>query len=114
MRDYKDSPVTERGDYGGVHTNSGIHNFAAYKILTAVDAAGKAILTPRDVMAIFYLADTQRLSHTSQFSDSRRAVADSALTLFRDLPVAERRAKLAAIDDAFDAVGIVGARVVVN
>jgi Zn-dependent metalloprotease len=114
MRDYQDLPVTEPGDYGGVHINSGIHNFAAYKMLTAKDAAGKPALTPKEVAAIFYLANTQRLSRTSQFKDSRRAVADSALSLFMNLPVSQKRVKLGAIDDAFDAVGIKGARVVVD
>jgi len=114
MKNYKDLPVTQAGDYGGVHTNSGIHNFAAYKILTAKDASGKPALTPKEVAAIFYMANTQRLSRTSQFKDSRRAVADSALSLFMNLPVSQKRVKLGAIDDAFDAVGIKGARVVVD
>jgi Zn-dependent metalloprotease len=114
MRDFKKLPVTRKGDYGGVHTNSGIHNFAAYKILIAKDTSGNPVLTPAETAQIFYLADTQRLSATSQFSDSRRAVADSALSLFRNLPLAQKKLKLAAIDDAFDAVGIPGTRVKVS
>jgi Zn-dependent metalloprotease len=114
MRDFKVLPVTRSGDQGGVHTNSGIPNFAAFKILTARDSSGKALITPEEAAQIFYLADTQRLSATSQFSDSRRAVTDSALSLFRNLPLATKKAKLGAIDDAFDAVGIAGARVVVT
>lgn len=114
MKDFRVLPVTRNGDFGGVHINSGIHNFAAFKILTAKDTAGKPALTPGEVAAIFYLADTQRLSRTSQFSDSRRAVADSALSLFASLPVAQRKVKLGAIDDAFDAVAIQGDRVVVG
>jgi Zn-dependent metalloprotease len=114
MRDFKKLPVTRNGDYGGVHINSGIHNFAAYKILTAKDTSGNPALTPAETTQVFYLADTQRLSATSQFSDSRRAVADSALTLFRNLPLAQKKLKLAAIDDAFDAVGIPGTRVKVS
>jgi Zn-dependent metalloprotease len=116
MKDYRNLPVTRNGDFGGVHINSGIHNFAAYKILTAKNSSGKKILTSSEVAAIFYLADTQRLAATSQFVDSRRAVADSALSLFRSLnvPLADQKAKMAAIDDAFDAVGIKGTRVVVS
>ena len=112
MKHYQDLPLSK--DHGGVHTNSGIHNFAAFKMLTAKDAAGRPALTPSEVAAIFYLANTQRLSRTSQFSDSRRAVTDSALSLFMNLPVSQRRVKIGAIDDAFDAVGIKGARVVVG
>jgi Zn-dependent metalloprotease len=114
MKDYVNLPATYSGDFGGVHINSGIHNFAAYKILTAKNGAGKPALTPSEVAAVFYLADTQRLSRTSQFSDSRRAVADSALSLFANLPLSQKKIKLKAIDDAFDAVGIKGTRVVVH
>ena len=110
MRHFKRLPNTENGDWGGVHVNSGIHNKAAYLMLTAKVRGGASALTPQEVAAIFYLALTQRLSRTSHFADSRRAVVDSALTLFRKMPVAVQRAKLAAVDDAFDAVGIKGKR----
>ncbi len=64
-------------------------------------------LTPAEVGAVFYLALTQRLTRTSQFIDSRRAVAASAQTLFRTLPEEERTRKVSAVEAAFDAVGIV-------
>ncbi len=35
MRDYRLMPNTRAGDFGGVHYNSGIHNHAAYTIMTA-------------------------------------------------------------------------------
>jgi Zn-dependent metalloprotease len=114
MSDFRDLPVTRAGDFGGVHVNSGIHNFAAYKILTAKDASGEAAVTPAEVAQIFYLADTQRLAATSQFSDSRQAVVNSALSLFMNLPLAQKKIKLSAIDDAFDAVEIAGRRVQVS
>ncbi len=63
-------------------------------------------MTPDEVAAVFYLALTQRLSRTSQFADSRRAVITSARTLFRKLPADEQERKITAIEDAFDAVGI--------
>jgi Zn-dependent metalloprotease len=47
------------------------------------------------------------MTRTSQFGDARRAVVSSALTLFRDLPEEERTRKVAAVNAAFDAVGIV-------
>jgi Zn-dependent metalloprotease len=106
MRDFKVLPLTRNGDYGGVHTNSGIHNKAAFNILTAVDAARNLVFSPREVAAVFYLALTQQLSRTSQFSDSRRGALTSARTLFRSLPPAQQTVKLDAIAHAFDAVGI--------
>ena len=102
MRDF----VRTTRDHGGVHTNSGIHNFAAFRIMSATAAGGGAILTPTEVAAIFYLALTQRLSRTSVFSDSRRAVIASARTLFRSLPAATQTAKISAIERGFTASGI--------
>jgi bacillolysin/neutral peptidase B len=106
MQGFKVLPLTRAGDYGGVHTNSGIHNKAAFNILTAVDAAGQLVLTPTEVAAVFYLSLWQRLSRTSQFSDSRRGALVSARTLFRSLPPDQQTAKLDAITNGFDAVGI--------
>lgn len=106
MKDFQVLPNTDNGDWGGVHVNSGIHNRAAYLILTAKDAAGKTVLQPRDVAAVFYLALTQHLSRTSQFSDSRRSVLLAARTLFRNQSKEDQDTKVNAIAQAFTAVGI--------
>jgi Zn-dependent metalloprotease len=106
MDDFMVLPNTQAGDWGGVHINSGIHNKAAHLMLTAEDADGDLVLTPSEVAAVLYLALSQRLSMTSQFSDSRRAVVASARTYFRGLPSDQLEAKVAAFTDAFDAVGI--------
>jgi Zn-dependent metalloprotease len=52
------------------------------------------------------LAVTQRLSRTSQFTDSRTAVLDSARTLFRNLAPAALDEKISAIEAGFTAIGI--------
>jgi Zn-dependent metalloprotease len=106
MDDYQDLPNTQAGDWGGVHVNSGIHNKAAFLVLTSEDDAGHLVMTPDEVAAVFYLALSQRLSQTSQFIDSRNAVVASARTLFRAAPEDERERKIAAIEAAFSAVGI--------
>jgi len=106
MKNFKVLPNTQKGDWGGVHTNSGIHNKAAFNILTALDSGGNLALTPQEVAGVFYLALTQQLSRTSQFSDSRRGVLVSARTLFRTLPPDQQATKLAAITNGFSAVGI--------
>ena len=88
MKDFKVLPNTQAGDFGGVHTNSGIHNKAAFNMLTAQDDAGNLILTPAEVAAVFYLTLTQRLSLTSQFADSRRfAVSGINSTLSLNFPL---------------------------
>ncbi len=105
MRRFKVLPNTQAGDWGGVHTNSGIHNKAAFNILTATDA-GNLVLTPQEVAAVFYVTLTQRLSRTSQFADSRRGALASAQSLFRTLAPAARTKKLNAIANGFTTVGI--------
>lgn len=109
MRDYRTAtpPFTyTRNDYGWVHDNSGIHNFAAYKIMTA-KRGGKFLFTKRDIAAMFFIALTLQLSRTSQFSDSRRAVVQAARSLFRANTPAALAAKVKAVEDGFSAAGIV-------
>ncbi|MFC5142931.1 M4 family metallopeptidase [Actinomycetospora rhizophila] len=96
-------------DWGFVHSNSGIHNKAAYGVLTATHADGTHVFAPAEGAALFYLALTQHLSRRSGFDTSRRGVELAARTLFRRDPPATRAAKLAAIGEGFDAVGIEGA-----
>jgi len=89
-------------DYGGVHINSGIHNFAAYNIMTADDGAGGRLFKPEESAAIFYIALTQHLSRQSKFSDSRRAVLLAARSLFRKLPQADIDRRVNTIEAGFD------------
>lgn len=105
MRDFKVLPNTRRGDWGGVHINSGIHNKAAHLILLSEDDSG-LIFAPDDVAAIFYLAVTQQLSRTSQFIDSRRGAIAAARTLFRRASAADQARRIGALEQAFEAVGI--------
>ena len=104
MTEYQDWPLTR--DKGGVHHNSGIHNRAAYNVMTAKDAAGRHLFDIRSLAAMFYLALTQYLSRTSRFNHSRQAVELSAYTLFRSDPVELRERKIEAIRNGFGAVGI--------
>lgn len=106
MNHYRNLPLTPSGDFGGVHINSGIHNHAAYKILTALDAHNNPILAVDDVAILFYLALTQHLSRTSIFIESRQALIFAGRSLFRKNDPAVRAIKLQTIANAFDAVGI--------
>jgi bacillolysin/neutral peptidase B len=101
MRDYQD--LGEKVDHGGVHTNSGIHNKAAFNLLTAT-RNGAPVLDPATVAKLFYLTLTEQLSRTSGFSDSRRGLEIVARSLFRVDP--DRNARMETIAQAFDAVGI--------
>ena len=106
MRDFKvvTPPYGKNNDWGGVHHNSGIHNKAAFNLLTAKDQQGDALLDPLTVAKLFYLTLSQDLSRTSTFADSRRGMMKWAMTLFRNDP--RRDEKLGAIATAFDDVGI--------
>lgn len=108
MRNFKPAspPYThERNDYGWVHENSGIHNFAAFKIMTA-KASNRYVFAPKELAQIFYLALTVHLSRTAQFSDSRRAVLQAARSLFRREPPAKLWRRIDAIERGFAAAGI--------
>ncbi len=108
MRNYLKTtpPYDDSNDNGGVHTNSGIHNFAAYTIMTS-KVGGKYLFTRRQIAAMFYIALTSHLSRTSQFSDSRRAVVLATRSLFRNKNAADLAQRVKAVEDGFSAAGIV-------
>lgn len=91
-------------DRGGVHINCGIHNLAAYKLITAV-SKGKYLFSKEEVVALFYNSLTQ-LSANSSFGDSRAALDNAVKSMFRDQPAAHRKSRIRAVSAAFDAVGI--------
>lgn len=105
MKDYRNLPNTQAGDWGGVHTNSGIHNFAAYNVMVA-KAAKKYVFKPEEVAAIFYITVSQHLSRQSSFADSRRGCVIAAQSLFRKLPPAQLKKRVKAIEAAFSKAGI--------
>jgi Zn-dependent metalloprotease len=105
MQDFRVMPLTEAGDSGGVHTNSGIHNFAAFKVMTSTDGGG-FVFKPAELAAMFYVALTQQLSRQSTFADSRRGVVLTTRSLFRTLPQDQLNARVAAVEAGFDAAGI--------
>jgi len=80
-------------DNQGVHFNSGIPNFAFYKI------ASDPLMGRTKAGKIYYQALTKYLTPQSQFSDLRLAVIQSAKDLYGNTEVA-------IISKAFDAVGI--------
>ncbi|PCF43897.1 M4 family metallopeptidase [Staphylococcus delphini] len=70
MRDY----VNTSSDHGGVHTNSGIPNKAAY---LTVDKIGQ-----QQAEQIYYRALTTYLTSTSNFADAKASLVRSALDLY--------------------------------
>lgn len=92
MNEYMMLPESENGDWGGVHTNSGIINHAFYLLATSFvgrEAAAK----------IFYRALTNYLNSYAQFIDLRYAAIQSAEDLY-DASYVQK------VKDIFDNVGI--------
>jgi Zn-dependent metalloprotease len=105
MKHFIKLPFTMNQDLGGVHRNSGIHNYAAFNVMTANN--GRAfIFKPQELAAMFYVALTQQLSRQSTFADSRRAVMLATRSLFRNLPQKQIDIRVAAVEAGFAAAGI--------
>ncbi len=91
-------------DEGGVHTNSNIHNKAAYNVLTATQA-GARVFSPRDVAILYYMC-LMRLPQAATFKKTLSVLLDvTAMVYSGDASDCER--KVAAVRDAYSQVGIV-------
>jgi bacillolysin len=92
-------------DQGWVHFNSNIHNKAAHNLLT-LTRDGQRAFTVEDVAILTYLG-MARLAPLATFPEALQAVLDVARTYFGGHP--EQEAKLAAIRNAYEMVGITAA-----
>jgi Zn-dependent metalloprotease len=102
---HMDDFLVTSSDFGGVHTNSSIHNKAAFNVLTAHDAAGNRIFSAREFAILYYLTLT-RLNQQATFTKALQVLLDVTATMYAgDADV--RQQKLAAIRHAYQAVGIV-------
>jgi bacillolysin/neutral peptidase B len=101
MNDYH---VTAQ-DEGGVHTNSNIHNKAAYNVLTTIDDQGQRLFTPREVALLYYNA-LIRLGRFDGFGETLIILVDVASSMYAG-ELAVRDAKVAAIRAAYGATGII-------
>ena len=92
------------GDSGGVHTNSNIHNKAAYNLITAKDENGECLFLPEESTVLYYLC-LVRLNSQATFSKVLQVLLDVANTFYSGNPI-ERGRKTAAINKAYQDVGI--------
>lgn len=99
-----DDFLVTTSDHGGVHTNSSIHNKAAFNVLTATDADGNRVFPPREAALLFYLC-LSRLNSMATFGDTAETMVDVAKVFYMGDPD-ERDTKVAAIEAAYAAVGI--------
>ncbi len=101
--DHMNAYLNTAADNGGVHTNSNIHNKAAYNFLTAKDAAGAGVFTPQEVAVLYYLT-LSRLDKLATFTQTLNTLLNVAGTYYAGDP--QRQDKLDAISGAYAAVGI--------
>lgn len=92
---YDDRYVGEN-DHGGVHTNSGIFNYAAYKMITDKRTHSIQLTT----WAKVFYRSLHRLTSDATFADARGAIISAAKN------IGFSAEQINAIKDAFDAVGI--------
>lgn len=95
--------VKTDADNGGVHTNSNIHNKAAFNVLTAVDAQNRRVFKPRDAAVLYYVCLT-RLGKLADFSQTLATLVNVAGIYYAG--DARRQERLDAIRDAYAKVGI--------
>lgn len=91
MKDYESLPITEEGDWGGVHYNSGIPNKAAYNTITKL---GK-----EKTEQLYFRALKYYLTKKSQFTDAKKALQQAAKDLYGE----DASKKVA---EAWEAVGV--------
>ncbi len=101
--DHLSKKYTGTGDNGGVHTNSGINNKAAYLISEGGTHYGVTVegVGREATEKIYYRALTVYLTSTSTFAQMRQAAINAATDLF-----GADSAEVEAVKDAYKAVGI--------
>ncbi|ENK0836844.1 peptidase M4 family protein [Clostridium botulinum] len=100
MKDFKYLPNDEDNDWGGVHTNSGIINHAAYLIADGMEKSGEA--NGKDIMAkLFYRANCYQWDETTNFAKCR----NDLIKVTKDL-YGENSKHVKIVENAFNQVGI--------
>ncbi|WP_061320525.1 M4 family metallopeptidase [Clostridium botulinum] len=98
MKDYKYKTMND--DNGGVHTNSGIINHAAYLVADGIEKTGAK--NSKDIMGkIFYTANCYKWDETTNFAKCRNDVVQVTKELY-----GENSNYVKIVEKAFDQVGI--------
>lgn len=104
MTTYEEKDESQGSEHGGIHQNCGIHNKAAYLLMSTQDEQGQYLFTKEEIAYLFYLSLT-KLAAQDGFLESLNSLVSSAKSLFMKEPDKQQRVLLA-IDTAFQQVGI--------
>ncbi|MHB9928144.1 M4 family metallopeptidase [Clostridium botulinum] len=100
MKDFQYLPNDKDHDWGGVHTNSGIINHAAYLIADGMEKSREK--NSKDIMAkLFYRANCYKWDETTNFAKCRNDVVQVTKDLY-----GENSKYVKIVENAFDQVGI--------
>ncbi|ABS20868.1 M4 family metallopeptidase [Bacillus cytotoxicus] len=101
--DHYSKRYTGSGDNGGVHTNSGIINKAAYLLANGGTHYGVTVngIGKDKVGAIYYRANTQYFTQSTTFSQARAGLVQAAADLY-----GANSAEVTAVKQSYDAVGV--------
>jgi Zn-dependent metalloprotease len=101
--DHMEKYVQTSDDSGGVHSNSNIHNKAAYNLMTSKDTESKFHFTPRDAAILYYLC-LSRLNKLATFQQARDTLLNVAGVYYAGH--ADRQQRIAAIREAYAGIGL--------
>ncbi|PDY45231.1 bacillolysin [Bacillus pseudomycoides] len=101
--DHYSKRYTGSSDNGGVHTNSGIINKAAYLLANGGTHYGVTVngIGKDKVGAIYYRANTQYFTESTTFSQARAGLVQAAADLY-----GANSAEVTAVKQSYDAVGV--------
>ena len=101
--DHYSKRYTGSSDNGGVHTNSGIINKAAYLLANGGTHYGVTVngIGKDKLGAIYYRANTQYFTQSTTFSQARAGLVQAAADLY-----GANSAEVTAVKQSYDAVGV--------
>ncbi|CAI8987413.1 MULTISPECIES: M4 family metallopeptidase [Bacillus] len=101
--DHYSKRYTGSSDNGGVHTNSGIINKAAYLLANGGTHYGVTVngIGKDKAGAIYYRANTQYFTESTTFSQARAGLVQAAADLY-----GANSAEVTAVKQSYDAVGV--------
>lgn len=101
--DHYSKRYTGSSDNGGVHTNSGIINKAAYLLANGGTHSGVTVngIGKDKLGAIYYRANTQYFTESTTFSQARAGLVQAAADLY-----GANSAEATAVKQSYDAVGV--------